>query len=227
MRNENQVKTNTLYYIHDPMCSWCYAFKPVLYELQQRLNSQYTKRLNFETLLGGLATDTDAPMPTEMRQQLRATWQGIEQKVVNTQFNYRFWDDWQNTRPRRSTYPACRAVIAAHSFDESPQDYYEKLMNNAIQQAYYQQALNPSDNSVLIALALQIGLPEQAFKKQLFASHTQKILEQQINFSQQINVQSYPSLVLKIESSYWPISINYLNCDAMLETIDLLLDFEN
>ena len=24
----------TLYYVHDPMCSWCYAFKPTFNELK-------------------------------------------------------------------------------------------------------------------------------------------------------------------------------------------------
>ena len=25
----------TLYHVHDPMCSWCYAFKPTLDELRK------------------------------------------------------------------------------------------------------------------------------------------------------------------------------------------------
>ncbi len=43
-------------------------------------------------------------------------------------------------------------------------------VNGYIQKAYYQQALNPSDNNVLSALALQTGLPEQKFQKQLLAA---------------------------------------------------------
>jgi len=71
---------NTLYYIHDPMCSWCYAFKPVLEQLRQQLKKHYSDTLRFENLLGGLAADTQSPMPAQMRQQLRATWQHIEKK---------------------------------------------------------------------------------------------------------------------------------------------------
>lgn len=92
------MKKSTLFYIHDPMCSWCYAVKPVLQKLREKLPEE----LEFKSLLGGLAIDTDLPMPAEMRQQLHATWQRIEQKVPGIQFNYDFWNNWQLTHPRLS-----------------------------------------------------------------------------------------------------------------------------
>jgi len=208
------------------MCSWCYAFKPVLHQLREQLQQHYPDSLELVSMLGGLAADTQEPMPAEMRQQLYATWQRIEQKLPATQFNYDFWDNWQQTRPRRSTYPACRAVIAAHSFDINDNNHYEELMLDAIQTAYYQQALNPSDNEVLIGLARQTGLPEEQFAECLLSDQTQLLLEQQLAQCQQMNVRSYPSLILKIDSSYWPVSIDYLNCTPMLESIAVLINFE-
>jgi putative protein-disulfide isomerase len=221
------MKTTILYYIHDPMCSWCYAFKPALKQLRQQL----PKEIEWITLLGGLADDTNAPMPEKLRQQLCATWLSIEKKVPEIKFNYAFWDDWQHTQPRRATYPACRAVIAAHSFDRHNSDgtqvhTYENLIIDAIQTAYYQQALNPSDNSVLIKLAGEIGLNKSLFQTELSATHTQNELDNQIGQSRQMNVSSYPSLVLKIDQGFWPVSIDYQTPDSMLEVVNLLLEFE-
>ncbi len=213
------------------MCSWCYAFKPVLQQLRRQLITQYLEDLQLASVLGGLAADTDAAMPAEMRQQLYATWQRIEQKVPAIHFNYAFWDNWQQTQPRRSTYPACRAVIAAHSFDILDNNIdvnkYEELMVDAIQNAYYQQALNPSDNNVLIALAEKIGLPDKEFQNRFLAEQTQLILEQQLAQCQQMNARSYPSLILKVGTGYWPVSIDYHNSDVILDNIRMILDFEN
>jgi len=210
------------------MCSWCYALKPVLQQLRQQLKEQYPENLKLVSILGGLAADTDAAMPAEMRQQLYATWQRIKQKVPSIHFNYAFWDNWRHTQPRRSTYPACRAVIAAHSFDINNDNHdYEELMVNAIQTAYYQQALNPSDNDVLVDLAIQIGLPKNEFKDTLLNQNTQLVLEQQLAQCQKMNAHSYPSLILKIDSSYWPISLDYHSPDSILENIALLIDFED
>ncbi len=77
---------STLYYIHDPMCSWCYAFKPVY----QVLLKQLPDFVSSVSLLSGLAPDTDQPMSLEMQQQLKATWQRIEQQVLGIRFNYDF-----------------------------------------------------------------------------------------------------------------------------------------
>jgi protein-disulfide isomerase-like protein with CxxC motif len=54
-----------------------------------------------------------------------------------TEFNFDFWTKCQ---PRRDTYKACRAVIAAS------QQNAEEAMIEAIQKAYYLRAMNPSEH---------------------------------------------------------------------------------
>jgi putative protein-disulfide isomerase len=220
----NKRTDNTLFYITDPMCSWCYAFAPVLQQLRQQLPWS----LELITVLGGLAPDTDKPMPVQMQQQLQATWQRIEQKVPGIQFNYDFWNsDISGVQPRRSTYPACRAVIAARTFT-LPNSYiqYSELMTSAIQTAYYQQARNPSDESTLIELATEIGLEEDKFKIALKSPHTQHELEHQLSLARQLSVSSYPSLVLQIDNGYWPVNIDYHSPQSILDALQLLLAFE-
>ena len=128
--------SNILYYAYDPMCSWCWGFRPVWEELQARLPAE----VRVQPILGGLAPDSDQPMAPDMQSHLQDTWRRIEQRIPGTSFNFAFWE---NCSPRRSTYPACRAVIAAGA--QGPGQ--ESNMVLAIQRAYYQQARNPSDNS--------------------------------------------------------------------------------
>ncbi|VAW69631.1 Thioredoxin [hydrothermal vent metagenome] len=142
MSQQNTV----LYYFHDPMCSWCWGFKPVLAQLTQGLSNT----LQIEHVVGGLAADSDMPMPEKMQTQIKSNWQAIQQTIPGTEFNYDFWD---SCMPRRSTYPACRAVLASKQL--MPDKHSE--MNSAIQQAYYLQARNPSDYNVLYSLAEDIG----------------------------------------------------------------------
>jgi len=93
-----------LIYIHDPMCSWCYAFDSSLTALQKELPDF----IRIKKIVGGLAPDTTLPMPVELQQKIQQTWRRIEQTVPIMQFNYDFWII--NT-PVRSPYPACRAVL--------------------------------------------------------------------------------------------------------------------
>ena len=96
-------------------------------------------------------------------------------------------------------------------------------MIEAIQNAYYQQAKNPSDSSTLIHLATHIGLDKQTFQSSLQAEQTQLELDKQIALSQQLNAHSYPSLIIKVGVGFWPISIDYLSPEPILESINLLL----
>jgi putative protein-disulfide isomerase len=203
----------TLYYVHDPMCSWCWAFRPTLLKLQEALPAG----IEFKQLLGGLAQDTDQPMDPAMQQQLQETWRRIQKKLPETQFNFDFW---HKTQPRRATYPACRAVIAARRLDPAA----ENPMILAIQQAYYLQARNPSDDAVLIQLASEIGLPEERFAELLQEPQTQSLLEEEFEQARRLGAHSFPSLVLQQGMGYWPIPVDYHSVDNILETLAMVLD---
>jgi len=203
----------TLYYVHDPMCSWCWAFRPALLKLREALPAG----IEFNQLLGGLAPDTDLPMDPAMQQKLQETWRRIQQKLPDTRFNFDFW---HKTRPRRATYPASRAVIAARRLDPA----MENAMILAIQQAYYLQARNPSDTAVLVQLAGELGLPGERFAELLQDPQTQVLLEEEIEHARRIGAHSFPSLVLQQGMGYWPIPVDYHNADTMLETLAMVLD---
>lgn len=197
-----------LYYVHDPMCSWCWGFSQALNKLLADLPEDVT----VQRLLGGLAPDNDLPMPESMQEYIKRNWSRIEDKINGVRFNYDFWSE---CTPRRSTYPACRAVIAARKQGQEN----DKKMTEAIQQAYYKEARNPSNNSTLIELAKELNLSVSEFEKDLLSDETQKILVEEINFSRGLFAESYPNLVLKTDDGVYSIHIDYSNSDVMLDEI--------
>lgn len=204
--------TTRLIYIHDPMCSWCWGFKANFTRLRRQLPTD----MAVDSILGGLAPDSDKLMPTEMQTRLHGTWRQIQDRIPGTQFNFDFWRD---CRPRRSTWPACRAVLATRAMDAS----LEQDMIEAIQHAYYQQARNPSDTTTLVELAEQLRLDRNAFGNLLDAPQTHRTLAEEIAFARQIGAVSLPSLRLQTGETYWPISIDYTETGSMLEAIHLLV----
>ena len=185
-----------LYYGHDPMCSWCWGFRPVWQQLQQAL----TGIVDIRYVLGGLAPDTDQPMPEEMQRNIRDTWRTIQREIPGTEFNYDFWT---RCNPRRSTYPSCRAIIACRM----QQPALEENMLLAIQHAYYLQAKNPSDDAVLISLAADIGLDVEKFSSDLNSEACRKLLDDEISTARDLYIHSFPSLVLLEGTLSEPVSI--------------------
>ena len=201
--------TVKLFYFHDPMCSWCWGFAPTWERLQARLTQELEYSLNIECILGGLAPDSDLPMPLEMQKTLRSYWRRIE-TLLGTQFNYDYWTICQ---PRRSTYPACRAVLAAS------QQNHEKHMIRAIQEAYYLRAMNPSDTSTLEQLARELELNTEQFAQDLRSPETEQLLKQQIEQYRKLSANGFPSLVLALDSELIPIAIDYQRDETMFAMI--------
>ncbi|MGD8838305.1 MAG: DsbA family protein [Gammaproteobacteria bacterium] len=199
----------TLVYVHDPMCSWCWGFEPT----RRKIFAGLPADMAVKRLLGGLAPDADQPMPEAMRAGLQQTWHRIAEMIPGTQFNFEFWE--KNT-PRRSTYPANRAVIAARLQG----DEYDPSMTAAIQQAYYLQARNPSDNSILIELAGEIGLDRERFAADLVADSTHDMLLEEIGQARALGIDSFPSLAVLHHGILRHIGLDYGNADAMLRQIE-------
>ncbi|WP_421713622.1 DsbA family protein [Alteromonas abrolhosensis] len=184
-------ETRTLYYVHDPMCSWCWAFVPTWEQIQRELPND----IEVVYLLGGLAPDSDLPMPEQMKLTIAGYWQTIQDRVPGTQFNYDFWTQCQ---PRRSTYPSCRAVLAAkaQAKDSDEAKVLEQAIIKAIQEGYYLNARNPSDFDTLIAFAKEIGLDAKRFELELNSESTIEKLKEEIQLSRSIGAQGFPSLIL-------------------------------
>ncbi len=163
-------------------------------------------------LLGGLAPDSNEPMPKAMQENIASYWHKIQAHIPGTSFNFDFWDKCQ---PRRSTYPACRAVIAAKNQAQKN----EYTMISAVQEAYYLHAKNPSNDDTLVTLAETLGLDKERFIADLNSPETQQQLNAEISFSQKIGAQGFPSLILEKEGRYQFVPIDYNDSTVALKFI--------
>ncbi len=191
------------------MCSWCWGYRPVSDQIEQAL----PVGVRMVKILGGLAPDSDEPMQANLIEGLPKAWQKIHD-LLGTEFNFDFWT---KCKPRRSTYPACRAVLAA-----GRQDRYDE-MTDAIQRAYYLRAMNPSDIDTLNTLAAEIGLDTAIFSEDLHSTETEQELQRQIQFSRASPIDGYPSLVLDKNGVLTTVTRDYKNARTTLAHIEKLV----
>ena len=164
-------------------------------------------------VVGGLAPDTDQPMPGEQQKTIAGYWREVAE-TTGAEFNFDFW---QKCKPRRSTYPACRAVLAAREQDA------EQAMIDAIQHAYYLRAMNPSDNDTLVALADELELNVDQFNTDLKGSKIQRALERDFDLRRHLGVYSFPSLVLVVADKMISIPVDYQSHQESLAAIEAFL----
>lgn len=195
----------TLYYVLDPMCSWCYGFAPTWQKVLENLGDD----IKVVYVHGGLAPHSNEPMSQEMQNMLQGVWKQIHTEL-GTEFNFDFWT---KCKPRRSTYLACQASIAARVQGKE----YEMI--KAIQEQYYLNASNPSDQNTLEVAAKNIGLDIDKFKTDLESKEIIALFEEDLNKRRKLKMNSFPSLVLKYKNNYFPIQVDYKNHSKILEKI--------
>jgi putative protein-disulfide isomerase len=122
--------------------------------------------------------------------------------------------------PRRSTWAACRAVIAARRQGAG----YDKRMTTAIQRAYYTQARNPSDVPVLVELAQELGLDVARFAADLDSAATRVQLDEEMQQCEALRIYSFPALVLAARESQWHIPVDYHDSAPMRDLVHDLLE---
>ena len=188
------------------MCSWCWAYRPGMLLLRENLPGG----IKWQNVLGGLAPDCDEPMPEQTRSMVQAHWRQIESSI-GTKFNFDFWT---KNQPRRDTYKACRAVIAA-----SCQNAGERMIES-IQKAYYLRAMNPSEPSILAGLAVELGLDPIRFMEDFESVQTEAEFRSQLLLRDKLMVRSFPSLVLEQDSRFTLIGHDYLNYRHSLTEIE-------
>ena len=165
------------------MCSWCWGFRSAWQAFVRELPSSVTVK----DLMGGLAPDSDEPMDTKTQAYVQSAWRSVADRT-GVKFNHQFWVVCQ---PRRSTYPACRAVITAGlQLNGSRERYYE-----ALQRAYFLDARNPSDYDTLIDLAGEIGLDRVQFQEDLDSSTVQQAFREELDQVRSFGVSGFPTVI--------------------------------
>jgi len=202
--------TLTIYYVVDPMCSWCWGFAPVWREFVSEIPESAT----VVDLMGGLAPDNEAPMDSATRQYVQDAWGAVKART-GAEFNFEFWGKCE---PKRSTYPACRAVIAAGEQASGARS----LMYDAIQRAYFLGARNPSDAEMLECVAGEIGLDQKQFTEDLASDYINRILQLELESVAKLGVSGFPTIVVKRALGGEPARYDLLT--AGFSDIDVLRD---
>lgn len=201
------MRRDVLYYIADPMCSWCWGFTPVLEAVSGVLPAEIPIRY----VMGGLARDSEDPMPEETRTYVQSQWRQVAERT-GAEFN---WDFWKICEPRRSTYPACRAVIAAGM----QQQGRTEGMFHAIQRAYYVEARNPSDPETLVQLAAETGLDADRFSRDLGADHTDELLRKDFALRRSLHADKFPTMILEHDDNQLWLAYGYEEEDMVVDLL--------
>lgn len=192
------MKKKTLWYVADPMCSWCWGFAPVI----EGIREEYGDRLNFELLLGGLRPGTRNPISPEQRRGILHHWENVH-RLTGQPFQL------AGAMPEGFVYdtePASRAVVTA--FLLVPEVGFPFL--KAVQHAFYAEQRDVTKTVVLVQLAHQAGLDTQQFAVTFESDAAKKLTLDHFNRARDLGISGFPTLLLEDHAGYHALTRGYV-----------------
>ena len=95
----------------------------------------------------------------------------------------------------------------------------EKQMILAIQQAYYLQAKNPSDEAVLIKCVEEVVINTDIFAEALNSATTKQQLLAELKFARSIRANSFPSPLMEEAGRCRPLAFDYNAPEVLLRQL--------
>ena len=204
-------KIGTLYYFGDPMCSWCWGFKPVL----EQVDREYPE-LERVTVMGGLRGGEEQPMSDGLAEMIQGAWNRIEGSTGQP-FNHELW---RQHRPLATTLPACKAVLTARLMDPKTEWPYMVGMFKA----YFNEAMDPSQRETPLRVAGQEGLDRGEFSAMLDSNEVEEALQKDLSTTRRFGITGFPSVVLTVGDTHYLISPGYQPIETMRRAINTVYE---
>ena len=197
-----------MYYIADPMCSWCYGFAHVI----QGIHAKYQDHMKVTLVTGGLRVGNAYPFTDKLRATLVEHWREVEE-MTKQSFNYDF------TMPEGFIYNterSCRAavVIRRHKGDEVF-PFFETL-----HRAFYVDAADLTNSDVLAGLAERHGLDKAAFLESFEDEAVLQETQNDFEFGHNLGLRGFPSIVLRNTRGLALLTSGYQHFEDLEPVID-------
>lgn len=190
---------DTLHYIYDPLCGWCYGAAPLLAALQAR-------GLPIRLHAGGMMTGTRRQHVTP---ELRSYVLGHDERIARLtgqEFGAAYRDGLLNdTSAVFDSEPPITAILAAEALGGHGLVYLK-----ALQIAHYRNGRKISEVAVLQAIAGELSLDQAAFTAsftELSGAATAAHIAESRKLLAQLGGQGFPTLALATEAGWQVLDV--------------------
>jgi len=180
-----------LIYCYDAYCGWCYAFSPIILEIQDRFQNDF----DFEVLSGGMILPA-TPRPISVIADFMLSRSAEIEATTGVNFGADFL--WHLKNPELSDwYPDSLKPAVALAIIKT--DFPEKQLAFATDLGY---ALNAEgrdlcDDEAYRHLLVDYEIPEEHFYKNLRNQDFIKLAQQDFETVKQLRISGYPALLVQ------------------------------
>ncbi|MEQ1535036.1 MAG: DsbA family protein [Burkholderiaceae bacterium] len=209
------MNENSLVYVGDPMCSWCYGFGVPLQKLLQQLPG-----VPLAMVLGGLRAYNQEVMPDTLKNTLHHHWEEVTKRSGKPFGTGQF----DREGYIYDTEPACRAVVTIRTHAAE----HTLAMYHAIQHAFYAMGRDITQTLVLAdvwneliesQILGDIQLSRTAFIEAFESDTIKAQTRNDFAMVQQWGIRGFPALIAVVNGEAQLVANGYMEADEMLQRV--------
>ena len=202
--------TPTLYYCYDAYCGWCYGFSPVI----QRLEEEFSGKLAFESLSGGMIPRESARPISAIAEFIRNGYPRVEELT-----GIRFGEDflWHVRNPELSDwFPHSEKAAVALCILKEYHPERSIRFAAALQYALHYEGRDLTDDEAYRHLLPQFDIPETAFFEKLTSEAYLDRAHEEFAMVAQLRVNGFPAVLLQThELRFQLLARGYTDLDTL------------
>ncbi|MEQ8684470.1 MAG: DsbA family protein [Imperialibacter sp.] len=207
------MKKETIIYIFDPLCGWCYGFSGTIVDLFNKRKDEF----NFEVVAGGMITGTRIAPFSTMHGYISGAYKRVEE-MTGAKFGVPYLNELLPSDTQMNSEPPSRALVTFRSF--LPDQVVP--FAHALQKKQYLEGRDFADNTVYEELAVQFGVDPKAFIEKFESEEMKYRTTEDFQWSNSAGVKGFPTVVLKNDQGYYLISNGFRPLDEVEKVIETI-----
>jgi putative protein-disulfide isomerase len=180
-----------LYFVLDPMCSWCWGFAPIVDAVREAFGETYA----ISPVMGGLRGKGEMQWDADAKNHLRKHWQAVAKKTGQP------FDEslLEKEHFEYDTTPACKAVVTVREL--LGEDAAFRYLH-AIEHAFYAQGIDITKPRLLQGYYEQLFGNSGKFAFFFLSERAEVLTEHDFAKARSMGANSFPSIVLVNEAGH-------------------------
>jgi len=212
---KDEVMTkDTIYYVYDPLCSWCYGFSPVI----KKIKSAYKDQFDFQVISGGMQFGERKQPVSAIRDYLKGAYKNVTERT-GVEFGEEFMAVLEDGHRMLDSIPPSIALSIIK--DLKP----EEALNFAatIQEAIYFNGMDWNTVEAYFPYLKAYDISSDEFKRKFEDPiYKEKTLED-FNLAANFGVTGFPSVILKKDEKYYLLVQGFVPFEQLNATIEQVL----
>jgi putative protein-disulfide isomerase len=207
MDSQSEIKNmDTLIYIGDPMCSWCFGFTSELEKVRTHFNDA-----KFVMVMGGLRAKGNESLD-DLRSFLSEHWTDVE-KMSGQKFNHGILKTGGFIY---DTEPSCRAVtLVRRLFPEYEMEFFRRL-----QVSFYLDNQNPVSIDTYKSILTSMNLDTKIFEKTFYKDEAKDYANEDFDKAHALGVNGFPTLIAQINGKYYRITNGFSKATKIINILE-------